>query len=185
MKWTMLHGAIAATLLFATTLGLGIWLRQPRTVPDIALTAPDGRMQKLSAFRGKWLVVYFGYTGCPDACPTGLSDLARELGRLGPAGKQVQVVLITVDPAHDRASELGRYVRYFDPSFTALVPDANALGRLERHFEVTHREVTEGDTRRIDHTLDFFLVNPEGHLKTRFLLPLPTGALRRYLEIPN
>lgn len=185
MKRTWVLAAAGAALLFGGTLGLGFWLRQPRAVPDVALMAPDGHPVTLSRFRGKWLVVYFGYTGCPDACPTGLADLSAELKKLGPAREQVQVALVTLDPAHDRPRDLGQYVRYFDPSFTALIPDADALGRLERHFGATHREVIEKGARRIDHTLDFFLVNPQGVLKTRFLLPLPPGVLRRYLELPS
>ncbi len=181
--WTL--AAAGAALLFASTIGLGIWLRQPRPVPDVALTASDGQTVKLSRFRGKWLVVYFGYTGCPDACPTGLADLSAELKRLGRARDQVQVALVTLDPGHDRPTELGRYVQYFDPTFMALVPGVDALGRLERHFGATHREVMDKGSRRIDHSLDFFLVNPQGVLKTRFLLPLPPGVLRRYLEIPS
>jgi protein SCO1/2 len=185
MTRTWALAAAGVALLFASTLGLGFWLRQPRVVPEVPLAAPGGRTVKLSSFRGKWLVVYFGYTGCPDACPTGLADLSAELKRLGPARDRVQVALVTLDPDHDRPDDLGNYVRYFDPAFTALVPGVDALGRLERHFGATHREVIEKGSRRIDHTLDFFLVNPRGVLKTRFLLPLPPGVLRRYLELPS
>lgn len=131
---------------------------------------------------GRWSLVYFGYRGCPSACPTGLAALAREVRALGLRGKDLQVVMVTVDPDQDTPKLIGDYVRYFHPDFRAVrIGDARELDLVCRAFGATWaKPATLGG--EIEHSLDVHLVDPRGRIRGRLSPPFVPGELRQALH---
>lgn len=129
--------------------GIAVWQTQARpeeafTATDItglpwardfALTDHHGKRRTLADFRGKVVLVFFGYTNCPDACPTALADLARVVDQLGADSKHAQVLFITVDPARDSAERLATYVSAFHPTFLGLRGSAEETVRVTSDFK--------------------------------------------------
>jgi protein SCO1/2 len=108
----------------------------PRRVADLAFTPTPGQTIHLSDFRGKLLVIYFGYTRCPDVCPTAMSTIAEAMRRLGPQATQVQVAIVTVDPERDTPAVLQRYVSRFDPRFVGLTGAQDEIAAAAQDFGV-------------------------------------------------
>jgi protein SCO1/2 len=134
---------------------------------DFALTDPSGKARALADFRGKAVVVFFGYTQCPDVCPTTLATLAETMKLLGPDADRVQVVLITVDPERDTPALLSEYVPAFDKRFVGLSGDAAATERVAKEFKVIYQKQpgpTPG-TYTVDHSAGVFLFDPQGRLR--------------------
>ena len=100
------------------------------------LTDPQGQTRRLADFEGKVVIVFFGYTQCPDVCPTTLSSMREVLGRLGDNAGRVQVIFVTLDPARDTAQVLAEYARAFHPSFIGLRGDETAIAAVARDFKV-------------------------------------------------
>ena len=134
---------------------------------DFSLKDPSGRTRTLEDFHGKAVVVFFGYTQCPDVCPTTLATLAQAMKELGPDADRVQVVFITVDPERDTADLLGKYVPAFDPRFVGLRGDAAATERTAREFKVIYQKVPGNapDRYTVDHSAGVFLYDPQGRLR--------------------
>ena len=134
---------------------------------DFALTGHDGRPRTLADFRGKAVVMFFGFTQCPDVCPTALSALAEAMRRLGPDAARVQVLFVTIDPERDTADLLSRYVPAFDPSFLGLRGDAAATARVAKEFKVLYQKVPgqTPDTYTMDHSAGLYLFDPQGRLR--------------------
>ncbi|HEU4589486.1 MAG TPA: SCO family protein, partial [Steroidobacteraceae bacterium] len=99
---------------------------------SLRLNDPTGRPRSLEDFRGKAVVLFFGYTHCPDVCPTTLADLAGVMKSLGPQADRVQVLFVTVDPERDTPEALSKYVGAFDPRFIALRGDEDATQRAAK-----------------------------------------------------
>src|SRR3954471_9533148 len=99
---------------------------------SLELADTGGRVRHLEDFRGKAVVVFFGFTHCPDVCPTTLADLARVMQQLGPDADRVQVLFITVDPERDTSADLAQYVNAFDPRFIALRGDPEQTARVAK-----------------------------------------------------
>ena len=134
---------------------------------DFALSDPSGRARSLADFRGKAVVVFFGYTQCPDVCPTTLATLAETMKLLGPDADRVQVVFITVDPERDTPALLSEYVPAFDKRFVGLSGDAAATERVAKEFKVIYQKQpgpTPG-TYTVDHSAGVFLFDPQGRLR--------------------
>jgi protein SCO1/2 len=134
---------------------------------DFHLPDTDGRMRSLADFKGKVVALFFGYTQCPDVCPTTLSELAQAKQQLGPDGDKLQVVLVTVDPERDTPKVLKAYMANFDPSFIALVPTPAQLEQVAKDFKVYYKKV-EGatpTTYSMDHSAATYLYDPEGRLR--------------------
>ncbi len=131
------------------------------------LTDPDGKQRTLADFRGKVVVMFFGYTQCPDACPTTLSELAAVMQTLGPDAAQVQVLFVTVDPERDTAELLKQYVPAFDPTFLGLRGDAQATAEVAKEFKVLYQKQpgTTPATYSMDHSAGTFIFDPEGRLR--------------------
>ena len=134
---------------------------------DFALTDPAGQPRTLADYRGKAVAVFFGYTQCPDVCPTTLAALAEATRSLGADADKVQVVFVTVDPDRDTAALLGQYVPAFDPRFVGLRGDAAATERVAREFKVIYQKVpgTTPDRYTMDHSAGIFLFDRAGRLR--------------------
>ena len=134
---------------------------------DFALTGHDGKPRTLADFRGKAVAIFFGFTHCPDVCPTALSTAAEAMRRLGPDAARVQVLFVTIDPERDTPELLARYVPAFHPSFLGLYGDAEATARVAKEFKVLYRKVPgqTPDTYTMDHSAGMFVFDPQGRLR--------------------
>jgi protein SCO1/2 len=134
---------------------------------ELALADHHGKARTLADFRGKAVVIFFGFTQCPDVCPTALSALAEAMRRLGPDATRVQVLFVTIDPERDAADLLSRYVPAFHPSFLGLRGDAEATARVAKEFKVIYQKVPgqTPDTYTMDHSAGLYLFDPQGRLR--------------------
>ena len=116
-------------------------------------------------FHGRWALIYFGYTHCPDACPTTLSAIGGALDKLPPAKrKDFSVLFITVDPARDTPSAVGQYAKAFGPEFVGLTGSAPALATVEQEFRVyAQRHELKGGDYAMDHSSIIYVMAPDGH----------------------
>jgi protein SCO1/2 len=134
---------------------------------SLALTDHAGRARTLADWSGKVVVVFFGFTQCPDVCPTTLATMADVMKRLGPDADRVQVLFVTVDPERDTPAVLAPYVTAFDPRFLGLYGDKDATAKTTRDFKVFFQKVpgkTEG-TYSIDHTAASYVLDGKGRLR--------------------
>jgi protein SCO1/2 len=139
----------------------------------------QGKRRTLADFKGKVVAVFFGFTQCPDVCPTTLADLTEAKKRLGSAGEQLQVVFITVDPARDTPQVLGAYMRNFDPSFVGLTGSSEEIERVAKEFKVFFAKVpgkSEG-TYSVDHTAASYVFDREGRVRLFVRYGQPVEAL--------
>jgi protein SCO1 len=132
---------------------------------ELALTDHTGRPRTLEEFRGKAVVLFFGFTHCPDVCPTTLADTARALKTLGPQAERVQVLMVTVDPERDTPELLGKYVTSFDPRFLGLRGDPAATQRAAKEFKIYFEKRKAGDTYSVDHSAQSYVLDPQGRLR--------------------
>jgi protein SCO1 len=134
---------------------------------DFALVDHTGKVRTLADFRGKAVVVFFGYTHCPDVCPTTLAELKMVKEQLGPDGERLQVLFVTVDPARDTQDTLARYVPAFDPTFIGLRGDAAATAKVAKDFKVFYQKVpgSKPDNYTVDHTAGSYVFDPQGRLR--------------------
>lgn len=133
----------------------------------LALTDHGGRARTLADFRGKAIVLFFGYTSCPDVCPTSLARFAEVMKALGPQADQVQVLFVTLDPERDSLQRLKDYVPWFHPSFLGLRGDAAQTAAVAKEFRVfsARKEVGGGMGYVLDHSAGSYVVDPAGHLR--------------------
>ena len=126
----------------------------------------DGRPRNLAEFKGKVVFVFFGFTQCPDVCPTTLAELAEVRRRLGPDGQRVQGVFISVDPARDTPQVLKGYLQAMDPSFVGLTGTPEQIEAVAREFKVFYQKVpTSAGNYTLDHTAGAYVFDPEGHVR--------------------
>jgi len=143
---------------------------------DFALTGHDGKPRTLADFRGRVVVIFFGYTQCPDVCPTTLSELAEVMRLLGPDADRVQVLFVSVDPERDTQELLSQYVPAFDKRFLGLYGDAEATARTAKTFKVFYQKVPgkTPTTYTVDHTAGSYVYDTQG--KLRLFLKHGAGA---------
>lgn len=129
--------------------------------------ASTGKPTSLEDFRGKLVLVFFGFTHCPDVCPTTLLKAAQIKKQLGPDGNRMQVLFVTVDPERDTPEVLARYVPAFDPSFIGLHGDTAATNMAAREFKVFFQKVPnrDGSSYNVDHTAASYILDTEGRLR--------------------
>jgi protein SCO1/2 len=135
---------------------------------DFSLVDPDGKVRTLADFKGKVVVMFFGYTQCPDICPTTLTEMQQVMSLLGPQSDKVQVLFVTVDPERDTAAILKQYVPAFDPRFLGLRPaDDAALEKVAKDFKIYYKKVpgTSPGSYTMDHTAGSYAFDPEGRLR--------------------
>jgi len=134
---------------------------------DFQLMDAAGKPRTLADYRGKAVVIFFGYTQCPDVCPTTLAELAEVMKKLGPDADRVQVLFVTVDPQRDTPELLSKYVPAFDPRFAGLYGDAAATERTAKEFKIIYQKqpgATPG-TYSVDHSAGTYIYDPQGRLR--------------------
>jgi protein SCO1 len=127
----------------------------------------NGQVRTLKDFAGKAVIVFFGYTQCPDVCPTSMQELAEVKRLLGADGDRLQGIFITVDPERDTTELLKAYMANFDPSFVALRPSAEQLPKVTKDFKIYYKKV-EGKTPTsytMDHSAGSFTFDPQGRVR--------------------
>jgi protein SCO1/2 len=134
---------------------------------QLSLPDQDGKPRSLADFKGKVVVVFFGYTQCPDVCPTTLAELAQVKKSLGADGERVQGVFVTVDPERDTPELLKPYMTSFDPSFVALRGNAEQLKDAAREFKVYYAKVPgkTPESYTMDHTAASFIFDTQGRVR--------------------
>lgn len=150
-----------------------MWNREPIGGP-FALIDHNGKPRTDADFRGKLLLVYFGFTYCPDVCPTDLQDIGLAVDKLGAAGDAVQPLFITVDPARDTADHLKDYVALFHPRLIGLTGDAAAIHTAAAAYRAYYAKVPNerGDDYTVDHSAFIYVMGPDG----MYLGFLPPGT---------
>jgi protein SCO1/2 len=131
----------------------------------LQLTGHDGKPRTLGDFAGKAIVVTFGFTHCPDICPTILADLAGVMKQIGPDAERVQVLFVTVDPERDTTEALAKYVTAFDPRFLGLRGDLEATQRTAKEFKIFFEKRKTGDSYSVDHSAQSYILDPKGRLR--------------------
>lgn len=134
---------------------------------DFSLTDHHGKPRRLADFKGKVVVIFFGYTQCPDVCPGNMSNMREVLAKLGPEAERVQMLFISVDPERDTPELLAQYVPAFHPSFLGLYGDAATTLATAKEFKVFYQKQpgsTPG-TYTVDHTAGSYAFDPQGRLR--------------------
>ncbi len=134
---------------------------------DVTLKDHNGQPRSIRDFAGKVVVVFFGYTQCPDFCPTSMAELVDVKKLLGKDGDKLQALFITVDPARDTPDVLKAYMANFDPTFLALIPTPDALPDLAKSFKIYYKKV-DGKTPTsytMDHSAGSFVYDTRGQLR--------------------
>jgi protein SCO1/2 len=148
----------------------GSLIDPPVSAPDFTLFVSDGTDFTLNDFRGRIVLLYFGYTFCPDVCPTTLYDITRVKDALGDQASDIIVAMITVDPKRDSLDILGEYVTTFDPAFYGLSGDTGSLKSVWADYGVYRGEVpVEGSAGYlVDHTARVYTIDQDGNLRMTF-----------------
>jgi protein SCO1/2 len=173
-----LAGALVARLTTQTPVVLegGTWLPQPRAVGDFRLSDPNGRAYGTAELRGHPTLLFFGFTFCPDICPTTLAALNEALRRQPLAG--LRVLFVSVDPERDTAAVLGSYVGAFNREFIGLRGDAQALQPLLQGLgAIALRQPLAGGGYTMDHTATLYLLDTRGQLVAVFTPPYSAERL--------
>ena len=131
----------------------------------LELTDQQGQPRRLEDWRGKVVVLFFGFTRCPDVCPTTLAEIAAAVKSLGADAERVQVLLVTVDPERDTQQALADYVVAFDPRFVAVRGDAAATQRVAKEFKIYYEKRPQGATYTIDHSAQAYVLDAQGRLR--------------------
>ena len=151
---------------------------------DFALPDVDGKPRTLADFAGKVAVVFFGYTHCPDVCPTTMADLAAIKQAFGADGARLQAVFVTIDPDRDTAADLKRYVASFDPAFVALRGTPEQTLATAKAFRVFYAKVPVkgGEGYTVDHTAATYVFDARGRLRLFERYGTPAEALKADLK---
>ncbi len=147
--------------------------------PDFTLTNADGQEVQLSDFQGKIVLLYFGYTFCPDVCPTSLSDLKLVQNRLDESGEKIQVIMVTVDPERDTPEKIAEYVAHFHPTFIGLSGTKEEIDAAGEGYGVYYErhEGTEATGYLVDHTARIFVIEPDGTYRLSFGFGTPVDDI--------
>lgn len=148
--------------------------------PEFALADDSGRVRTSEEFRGKYMLVFFGFTNCPDICPTTLSEVARVMDDLGPDAAKVQPIFISIDPERDRRLGLAAYTKAFHPALLGLAGDDAATAAAAKSFKIHYSR--EADTAAPDgytmsHSPALYLVSPEGDWLRQFTYGTPAADI--------
>lgn len=156
----------------------GAALLTPMPATDFALVDGEGQIVHLSDFRGKIVLLYFGYTFCPDVCPTTLADLSQIQRRLDDQAQNIQVLMVTVDPERDTPEIIGPYVKTFHPSFIGLSGTSTEIAAVAEGFGVFYEpEETGDDYYFIAHTASVFLIDQQGVFRLMYPFGMKTADM--------
>jgi protein SCO1/2 len=143
----------------------GIDLTDAKWAADISLKDPDGKTRSMADFKDKLVMLFFGFTQCPDVCPTTLARAAQVKAGLGADGNKLQVLFITVDPERDTPAVLKAYTTAFDPGFLGLYGDAKQTADTAKAFKVFFQKVPTGTSYTMEHTALTYVFDTRGQLR--------------------
>lgn len=150
-----------------------LYYQESREIKSFSMTDHHGQVFNNQSLKGKWSWIFFGYTSCPDVCPTTLQELNFSYKALQAISPNNQVILVTVDPQRDSQDKLAQYIGYFNPEFIALRAEHNVLFPFARNVGLMYAIVDDGDAKAndsylVDHSASIVLVNPEGRVNAIF-----------------
>lgn len=158
--------------------GQGSLVEPPRALSDFTLTDQTGQPVSLHELRGKVILLFFGFTNCPNVCPTTLAEFRAVKRGLGADADKLAVVFISVDPEQDTTERLRQYVGAFDPSFIGLRGDQATLARIGPEYDLYYQRQPLGDgTYTVDHTAISYLIGADGTLRTIYPYGTPAEGL--------
>jgi len=192
-NYLIVAGAVLITILVGVAAAHRFTDEEVATSPlgingHFTLMTPDGSTVTDQSFRGKWLVIYFGYTFCPDLCPTALNDISVALQQLGPMADKVQPLFITVDPERDTPQVVADYVKSFDQRFLGLrgSPEQTAAVAAAYHVYYAPRKLGLNGEYGVDHSSFIYVINPQGQFVKLLTGDLPghpmADALRQLIR---
>ena len=170
--------------------GLRGFAVDPRPIGTVQLTDKNGQALLSNYFKGKWTLVFFGYTNCPDVCPSTLLELTllkKSLDKTA-ENRPYQYLFVTVDPQRDTQFRLKEYVEYFDPQFNAAVGDIAQIKTFENVFGAFHRYAKKSNDDmhyNVAHSAEIYIVDPEAKYVAKFLPPFNVGTLTAKLTELN
>ena len=152
---------------------------------DLRLTDAAGQARSAADFRGKVVVVIFGYTQCPDVCPTSLADVAKAVKQLGDAGKRVQVLFVSVDPGRDKPALLREYVAAFNPDFIGLTGTREAIDKVTRDFKAyaAVHESSKPSEYTVEHSGQMFVLDGQGRTRLVFAPAMAPADMAADLKV--
>lgn len=155
-------------------------LDTPRDIGEFALVDHHGKPFDPERLKGQWSLVFFGFTFCPDICPTTMAFLNDFMASLeGTEAQDTQVVMVSVDPARDTVEKLASYVPYFNPDFIGVTGEFLEIHRFATALNTPFRKVMgEGDNYQVDHSANVVLINPKGHYHGFFKAPLNLAKMK-------
>ncbi|WP_161814985.1 SCO family protein [Steroidobacter agaridevorans] len=156
--------AMVAVAADRPTLKAGVF-EPPRAAPELSLEASSGGKLSLANYRGKVILMGFGFTSCPEVCPTTLATLAQARKRLGPQADQLQVVYVTVDPERDSAERMRAYLGGFDPSFVGGTGTPAQLAAVRNNYGVMAERKSLGNSYTVAHSSSVYLIDQKGLLR--------------------
>ncbi|MBX2857212.1 MAG: SCO family protein [Cellvibrionaceae bacterium] len=141
-----------------------ILFERPRVIEAFTLLDHQGKPFTLEQLKGRWSYVFFGFTHCPDICPNTLSKLSQVYSQLAADTREnLQVIMVSVDPARDTPQKLGEYIPFFNPNFIGLTGEFLEIMKLTQNLNAAFNKVPMGDSYTIDHTANVIVINPKGH----------------------
>jgi protein SCO1/2 len=172
-------------IIFAAALSICQPLARADTAPvtvggPFALSAPDGTTVTDETYRGKWLLVFFGYTSCPDICPTALYEIAAALDELGPEAAKLQPIFITVDPERDTPEVMGKYTGAIDPRIVGLTGSPQQIAAVAREYgaySARHKTGAGAEDYVVDHSTYIYIMDPRGKFVRGLAFDTPTGRI--------
>ena len=193
MRATILRAVIGAALLLGCLAGCapakpqfeGVDITGAEYAKDFHLTDPSGKARSLEDYRGKVVVLFFGYTQCPDVCPTTMAELQTVMKTLGADADRVQVLFVTLDPARDTPALLAQYVPNFDRRFVGLFGDEAATVQVAKEFKVFYQKVP-GPTPTsytLDHTAGSYVFDPQGRIRLFLRQGQPAASVAHDIKI--
>lgn len=132
---------------------------------DFELRDPDGQTRRLADFRGQAVMIFFGFTQCPDVCPTALLRAVEVRKALGPDADKLKVIFVSLDPERDVPELLKEYTAAFDPDFLGLYSSPEGTKKVADEFRVFYRKVPTGGSYTLDHTATSYVFDPQGRLR--------------------
>ena len=136
--------------------------------PSFELTSHKGDLKTVGDFKGYVVALFFGFTHCPDVCPTSMQELKLIKKNLGQQGKDFQVLFVTLDPERDSQSLLKQYVPSFDASFIGLTGTKDQIKKIAQQYKIFHQKVGDGKSYTIDHSSAIYLLDKDGMIRVRY-----------------